>query len=145
MSVDWNFLQKGYYETRDGEPVIRADLMSKHAEDFGRLFAGREGRQGEVSSSQLRAFYADAKSLETKIKEGGEGAFAHYLYLVMMLKSKASYVQGKKSGGRVSEAFRDYIHKCVEAIQTAKDFEAFMRFFESTVGFYYGYGGGRLA
>jgi CRISPR-associated protein Csm2 len=140
MSVDRNFLAGGYFETKNGERVVRADLMAKHAQAYGELFASRN-RRNQVSSSQLRAFYGDVKALEQKIKQGGEDAFDRFYYLVKMLKSKASYVQGKRTGGRVSKAFRDYIHACVDAIETEEDFEAFLKFFESTVGFYYGAGG----
>ncbi len=142
--VNLDFLKGGYFETKKGKRVVRADLMAEHAQDYGTLFASRD-RNVQVSSSQLRAFYGDVKALEQKIIQGGEGAFDKFYYLVKMIKSKASYVQGKKTGKRVSREFRDYIHKCVDAINTEDDFEAFLKFFESTVGFYYGAGGGRIA
>jgi CRISPR-associated protein Csm2 len=142
MSVDQRFIEQGYFEMKGGRQVVRADLMAKHAEAYGKLFA--KDKRSQVSSSQLRAFYGDVKALEQKIVQGGEGAFERFYYLVKMLKSKASYVQGKRSGGRVSEAFRDYIHACVDAIETEEDFQAFVKFFESTVGFYYGAGGERV-
>lgn len=144
MADDKNFLRQGYFETRNSRSVIRADLMADHARRFGEMFASRDRNQ-QVSSNQLRAFYADVKSLERKIEDYGEGGFDQFFYLVKMLKSKASYIQGKRSGGRVSEVFRDYIHTCVDAIDDKNDFEAFLKFFESTVGFYYGAGGERIA
>jgi CRISPR-associated protein Csm2 len=145
MRVDPDFLQGGYHrKTASGQPVVRDDLMTRHAQAYGELFASRD-RNVLVSSSQLRAFYGDVKALEQKIAQGGEGAFERFYYLIKMLKSKASYVQGKRAGGRVSEAFRDYIHKCIDAIETEDDFRAFLKFFESTVGFYYGAGGERIA
>ena len=145
MSLDWNFMDGGYLRTTPGgQRVVRDDLMARHAQAFGETFASRD-RQLQVSSAQLRAFYGDVKALETKIDQGGEGAFERFYYLIKMLKSKASYVQGKRSGGRVSQAFRDYIHKCVDAIETEEDFRAFLKFFESTVGFYYGAGGERIS
>jgi CRISPR-associated protein Csm2 len=145
MRVDPDFMGEGYLKTRpSGQQVVRADLMTTHAQAYGELFASRD-RRNQVSSSQLRAFYGDVKALEQKIAQGGEGAFERFYYLVKMLKSKASYVQGKRAGGRVSEAFRDYIHKCVDAVETEEDFKAFLKFFESTVGFYYGAGGERIA
>ncbi len=143
MKVNPDFIKGGYFETKNGKRVVRADLMTEHAQAYGEHFASRD-RRVQVSSNQLRAFYGDVKALEKKIAQGGEGAFERFYYLVKMLKSKASYVQGKRSGGRVSEAFRDYIHKCVDAIETEEDFKAFLKFFESTVGFYYGAGGERI-
>ena len=145
MEVDWNFMDEGFHKVSDrGERVIRDDLMTKHAQALGELFASRD-RRVQVSSSQLRAFYGDVKALETKIAGGGEGAFDRFYYQIKMLKSKASYVQGKRSGGRVSEAFRDYISRRIDAIHNEEDFRAFLKFFESTVGFYYGAGGERIS
>ncbi|MDY6874654.1 MAG: type III-A CRISPR-associated protein Csm2 [Chloroflexota bacterium] len=142
MKVDPDFIRGGYFEMKNGKRVVRADLIAEHAQAYGEFFA--KNRNAQVSSSQLRAFYSDVKALEQKITQGGGGAFDRYYYLIKMLKSKASYVQGKRSGGRVSEAFRDYVHKCVDAIETEDDFKAFLKFFESTVGFYYGAGGERI-
>ena len=145
MTVNWDFLEQGYHRTtEDNGEVVRDDLMTTHAQAFGELFASRN-RQVQVSSSQLRSFYGDVKALEKKIAGGGEGAFDRFYYQIKMLKSKASYVQGKRSGGRVSREFRDYIHKCVDAIDDEEDFRAFLKFFESTVGFYYGAGGERIS
>ncbi len=138
MRVDPNFMQGGYHKkSSSGKRVVREDLMSTHAQAYGELFASRD-RRSQVSSSQLRAFYSDVKALEQKVKMGGEGAFERFYYLVKMLKSRASYIRGKKSGGNVSKEFEEYIHTCVDAIETEEDFKAFLKFSESTVGFYYG-------
>ena len=95
---DPNFLKGGYHEQKNGESVIRADLMAVHAQAYGELFASQD-RNLQVSSSQLRAFYGDVKALEQKIAQGGPRAFDRFYHLVKMLKSKASYVQGKRTGG----------------------------------------------
>ena len=144
MKPDPDFLKDGYHRVgANGREVIREELMDTHARAYGELFAGRE-RRHQVSSTQLRAFHGDVKALERKIDRGGSGAFERNYHLIKMLKSKVSYAQGKRSGGQVSEAFRDYIHTCVDAIQDEEGFRAFAKFFESTVGFYYGAGGGRI-
>lgn len=139
MAVTWDFLNQGYYKPET--KTVREELISEHAEAFGKLFA----QERKVSSSQLRGFYGDAKALETKIRSaeqaGNPRAFEDNLYLVKMLKAKAAYIQGKRTGGRVSKEFERYIRICVDKVKDRADFEAFMRFFESTVGFYYGYGG----
>jgi len=141
--VNWNFIRGGYFDDEQ-KAVVREDLFTEHADRFGALFAARGH---PLSSTQLRAFYGDAKLLEEKMKMGGTTitleAFQQNQYLVRMLKAKVSYAQGKRTGQRVSREFRDYIHKCVDAIQDEKDFRAFMKFFESTVGFFFGHGGGR--
>ena len=141
--VNWNFLRDGYFRDEQ-KTIVREDLFTQHADRFGTLFA--KGKYS-LSRTQLRAFYGDAKLLEEKMRMGGTiitpEAFQQNLYLVRMLKAKVSYAQGKRTGKRMSRDFRDYIHKCVDAIQDGKDFMAFIKFFESTVGFFFGYGGGR--
>ncbi len=140
VKIDENFLRDGYFKDPPHKKIVRDDLMDTHARAYGEMFASSRNRKELVSSSQLRAFYADVKSLEQKVKKSN---FDTHYYLVKMLKSKASYIQGKRSGGRVSKEFRDYIHACVDAIDDKDDFNAFLKFFESTVGFYYGAGGER--
>jgi len=144
MSIDWGFLGQGYYVIDpNGEKtdIIRPELFDQRAREFGRFFAER----GKPSSNQLRAFYADAKALETKMRGTGTSvskqAFGKHEYLVRMLKSKVAYIYGKETGKFVSKEFNDFITKCVDAIQDEGDFEAFMKFFESMVGFYYGRAG----
>lgn len=144
MSVDWSFLDQGYYVidlNSEKTGTIRPELFDQAARQFGRYFA----EKGKPSSNQLRAFFADAKALETKMRgtgtSVGKQAFGKNEYLVRMLKSKVAYVYGKETGKFVSKEFNDFITKCVDAIEDEKDFVAFMRFFESMVGFYYGRAG----
>lgn len=141
MSIDWSFLDQGYYVIgAEGErtDTIRPELISEAAQEFGKFFA----EQGKPSSTQLRAFYADAKVLESKIRGMtvfiSPGAFKKHEYLVRMLKAKVAYIYGKETGKLVSRQFRDFITRCVDAIRNERDFEAFMKFFESMVGFYFG-------
>ena len=146
--------KQGFY---DQEDRVRPGLFDESARDLGRTFAGKRKQPGHVSSSQLRGFYSEAKALETRLQEQsrerapnqiGEGGVAEVVYqeneyLVRMLTAKVFYVQGKRTGGNVSEEFRDFIEAGVGRVRRAKDFAVFMRLFESVVGFYYGYGGGK--
>lgn len=138
MSVDWDFLEGGYFEEKDGRQVVRADLMATHARAFGSFFAN----SGKPTSAQLRNFHNDAKALESKLRQGGsrttQQAYDEYEHLIKMLNAKVAYAYGRDPGKYVSKEFRDFIHKCVEAIKGPSDFEAFMKFLEGTVGFYYG-------
>jgi CRISPR type III-A-associated protein Csm2 len=144
MSIDLSFLDQGYYirgPEGDKTDTVRPELIAEAARDFGRFFA----EKGKPSSTQLRAFYADAKALETKMRGTGASvsaqAFKKHEYLVRMLKAKVAYVYGKETGKFVSKEFNDFISRCVDAIQDERDFEAFMTFFESTVGFFFGRAG----
>jgi CRISPR type III-A-associated protein Csm2 len=144
MSIDWSFLEEGYY-VRDANgyrmDTIRPELIGETARNFGVFFAN--GRN--PSKTQLRGFYADAKTLENKMRGSGvvigSKAFKQHEYLIRMLKAKVAYVYGKETGKYVSREFKRFIDTCIDAVQDERDFEAFMRLFESTVGFYFGRAG----
>ncbi|NJN84997.1 MAG: type III-A CRISPR-associated protein Csm2 [Caldilineaceae bacterium] len=144
---------QGFY---DASGRVRPELFDQVARTLGRSFAQGDKRV-RVSSSQLRGFYGDLKALEEKLREmsrdspeserneGGitEAVYHKNEYLVRMVVPKVAYIQGKRTGGNVSQEFRDFIEKAIEQVHSATDFTVFMRLFESVVGFFYGYNGGR--
>jgi len=137
---------KSFY-TDDGKS-IRPELLDSEARDLGTAFAGR---QLYVSKNQLRRYYNDVKQLQFKIerdlKDNKDSddpeALKEYLPLIKMLKAKVAYGRRSGTGERVSREFRETIDGCVELINNPKDFQTFVLFFESIVGYYYGAGGGR--
>ncbi len=139
-TVDLSFLTSYYSD--QGKTKIREDLIDEKARYLGRGFA-KGGIQANndfgkrVSSSQLRNFFNEVRSLEAKI---GSGEFEMYRPHIKMLKAKVAYARDR---GKVSKAFDDLISKCVDLIEDKKDFEAFVLFFEAIVGYFYGEGGGK--
>ncbi len=135
-NLDLSFLT-GYY--RDPQKtVIREDLLDKRAHELAKGFAQGGNEYGKkVSSSQLRNFFSDVRSLEAKIESGNFEAFRPH---IKMLKAKVAYALDR---GKVSDAFKNFISKCVDLIEDEKDFKAFVLFFEAIVGYFYGEGGGR--
>ena len=138
MSINLDFLEGGYFEEKNGRRVVRADLIITHARAFGNYFAESE----KPTSTQMRNFHNDAKALEAKLRRGGtqitQEAYDENEHLIKMLSAKVAYAYGREPGKYVSKEFKDFIDKCVEAIEGPDDFEAFMKFLESTVGFYFG-------
>lgn len=140
-SLDLSFLEKGFFQDAE-KTIIREELLDAKALFLGKGFAkGGTTDQGnfgkKVSSSQLRNFFNDVRSLEAKITPEN---FEIYRPQIKMLKAKVSYARGRD---KVSEAFENLISKCVDLIKDEKDFRAFILFFEAIVGFFYGEGGGK--
>ncbi|MFN8489645.1 MAG: type III-A CRISPR-associated protein Csm2 [Caldilineaceae bacterium] len=152
--------KEGFY--KDGR--VKPELFGDVASDLGQAFAmptrgkGSGNKSPCVSSNQLRGFYGEVKALEIKLQEmslvqfsaqaTGESGIAEEVfrrneYLVRMIAPKVAYIQGKQTGGNVSREFREFIETSLAQVHTARDFMVFMRLFESVVGFFYGFGGGK--
>lgn len=132
--MDLSFLT-GYY--RDpAKTVVREDLLDQRAHELAKGFARGGNEYGKkVSSSQLRNFFNDVRSLEARIESGNFEVFRPH---IKMLKAKVAYAQDR---GKVSKAFEHLISKCVDLIEDDRDFKAFVLFFEAIVGYFYGEGG----
>lgn len=133
--IDLSFLT-GYYSDPE-KTKIKEDLLDTKAYYLGSRFARGDGRSKRVTSSQLRNFFNDVRSLEAKISSGN---FEVYRPHIKMLKAKVAYARDR---GKVSKDFESLISKCVDLIEDEKDFNAFVLFFEAIVGYFYGEGGGR--
>ncbi|MCB0184386.1 MAG: type III-A CRISPR-associated protein Csm2 [Caldilineaceae bacterium] len=153
---------QGFY---DDHGRVRSTLFDEVARDLGQAFADNRRRGGTgVSSSQLRNFYSEVKALEIRLQEMSRAApdighqadgedhehidiapsvFRTNEYMVRMIGPKIAYIQGKKTGGNVSREFREFIENSLANVQNERDFKVFMRLFESVVGYFYGFEGGR--
>ncbi len=126
-----------FYEEKNGQEVIREELVTSKAEEWARSFIKA---RPSLSSAQLRRFYHDVKSLEARITSDGE--FTGNRPLIKMLKSKVAYACPRTySGRKVPWEFREFVEKCVDKINRWKDFQAFALVFEAVVGYFYGEGG----
>ncbi len=118
-------------ETKDGELIIKEELLTTRAEKIADDFIG-DVRRPNVKSSQLRKFYNEVKALA---KRAEEEKFEKIKPLVKMLKVKVNYQKGR---GFVPEVFVRFISDCVDNIEDKSDFDAFVKHFEAVIGFYYG-------
>lgn len=128
-SLDMKFLSSGYYSDSE-KKKLREDLIVE-AEKLAKIFASLKP---ELTSSQLRKFFNEVRSLE----EQTEDNFDDQKVLVLMLKSKVAYSVGKKSS-KTPKEFKDFIDACIDRISDKKDFDGFIKFFESVVGYFYYY------
>lgn len=120
---------------KSGTKLLREDLITVHAEEIGKKLVGNNPRTPLLSSTQLRRFFNDVKALEAKIETGN---FEEQKPMIKMLKSKGAYAYGRD---KIPLEFKNYIDACVDKINNKDDFNGFLKFFESVVGFYYGHGG----
>lgn len=131
--LDMKFLSSGYYSDPE-KKKLREDLIGE-AEKLAKTFATLKP---ELTSTQLRKFFNEVRSLEDRTEEN----FDEQKALVLMLKSKIAYSVGKKTS-KTPKEFKDFIDACIDRIDDKKDFDGFVKFFENVVGYfvYYKEGG----
>ncbi len=117
---------------KDG--AMPPDLLSKQAEDWAKKIGTN------MTSSQLRKFYGDVKTLERKVLTSTEDQFKQHIALVGMLKAKVAYASNPKKA-KIPRDFKDFIDQSVDAIENDRTkFLNFCKFFEAVVGYLYGLG-----
>jgi CRISPR type III-A-associated protein Csm2 len=140
-------LEGGFF---DAEGNLRADLLDGVATSFGKQFATKD----RVSNAQLRRFYGDVKELQKDIRADAEAAqeiqagpgreagpaFHRYEARVRMLKSKVAYAAGRRT---IPVAFQRFVSACIDQVDSLPAFDAYVTFFETVVGYFYGFGGER--
>ncbi|MFQ6056139.1 MAG: type III-A CRISPR-associated protein Csm2 [Methanosarcinales archaeon] len=128
QAINMNFLDNGYYQDEKKE-ILRENLIVEHADKLGKEFAR------SLTSAQLRRFFNDVRALEARVESS---EFNKQLPIIKMLKSKVAYAKGRD---KIPAGFKDFIDVCIDKIEDKKDFEGFVKLFESVVGFYYFHGG----
>ena len=127
----------GYFDESEN---IKVEFLDERAASTAEGFVERDSRnpnrltKGSLSSAQLRRFFGEFRQLEKKVKAMG---FERVKPLIKMVKSKASYA-ANPANPKIPAAFKNFLVKNINEIQTEKDFEAFMLHFEAVVGFFYG-------
>lgn len=122
--------------------ILNEALLDTRAEQVAKTFLGRWPKM--VSSSQLRKFYNEVKSLEKKLDNQ---PFSVVYPLIKMLKSKIAYATAPSKIRRDEQPlynnFKQFLMEGIDAIPEngEKEFRAFCKYFEAVVGFYYGNGG----
>lgn len=116
-------------EYRDGKGNIAAKWVDSVAERVAQ-YLGNE----KLKPAQLRRFYSEVKTLERVWMTRGrtKEEFALLLPQVKILKAKAIYA---KERGVAGDYFQRWISEHVNAVNTSRDFEAFLLHFEAVVGF----------
>jgi CRISPR-associated protein Csm2 len=86
-------------------------------------------------NSQIRKFFDDLYAIKNKIDaaESREDAFKENLPMIYLIASKCAYAKGRK---HIGEVFYNFIKTNVLSIDTLKDFNEFIAYFEATLGYY---------
>ena len=119
-----------YYKDVENE-IIREELLDSKAQELAQSFGQRESRpvrREALSQTQLRRFFNDLRNLEKRVNQS---SFERVKPLIKMVKSKVAYSKEK-----VPSTFENFMNETISAIQTEKDFKAFMLHFEAVVGFF---------
>jgi CRISPR-associated protein Csm2 len=135
-----------YYDDKGN---IRAELLTDEAQKQAEAFVPlrfdpkkkrEEPTRDAIKNSQLRKFFGEFKNLQRQLEqkrgdeEKREEIFLSLKPMVKMANAKVAYA---KARGVVPESFAQWLKKNVTAVDTAKDFTAFMYHFEAIVGFCY--------
>ncbi len=125
----------------DADNNIKTDLLDTQAEKTAQSFVvknphnpRRLNQRKSLSSAQLRKFFGEFRQLEKRIQAKD---FDSVKPLIKMIKSKASYASNP-ANPKIPESFKKFLVENVNAIETEKDFKAFILHFEAVVGFFYG-------
>jgi CRISPR-associated protein Csm2 len=130
----------------DDKGNIRAELLNEEAQHYAKSFVPlrfnpkknrEEPTKDAIKNSQLRKFFGDFKSLQRQFeqKQGDKGE--NFLAVKPMVKMANAKVAYAKARGVVPEVFAKWLKEHVVAIESAKDFGAFMYHFEAIIGFCY--------
>uniref|UniRef100_A0A7C4UBY4 CRISPR system Cms protein Csm2 n=1 Tax=candidate division WOR-3 bacterium TaxID=2052148 RepID=A0A7C4UBY4_UNCW3 len=116
---------------RDKEGNLTKELLYEKAKKTAEYF-----EKSNLTTSQLRKFYNEVKSLEAKIEatEGNDDEkYKKNEALIYMLISKVNYSYNRDKSK--VEALKDFIEEMVPKIKNLQDFKDFAKFFEAIVGF----------
>lgn len=123
---------------------IRPELLNEEAQGAANQFVvkRRDGKsvddRSSIKNSQLRRFFNEFKGLErrlTQLPGEPEEAFRSIKPMVKMANAKVVYARARNV---VPQAFVSWLQEHVQAIDTSRDFKAFLLHFEAVVGFCYG-------
>jgi CRISPR-associated protein Csm2 len=121
---------------------IRKELLDEEArleaENFIPLAADKKPARDALKNAQLRRFFGEFKGYQRKLEQR-QGAvdenFKSILPMVKMMNAKVTYARARNV---VPPSFESWMKKHVAAIESARDFQAFLLHFEAVIGFCYG-------
>ncbi|MFP4687818.1 MAG: type III-A CRISPR-associated protein Csm2 [bacterium] len=121
----------------ENSSVPHPDLIENVAVQDAKTLAQQTG----MGSNQLLRYYYEVKSLQKLLRINHD--FVAIVPKLLMLKAKVAFASSKKSSaGGLPPEFCEFIDHCVSiSKQGADEFNAFCLFFESVLGFFYGWGG----
>lgn len=120
--------------------TIRPDLLDKEASAEAKKWATAKDNKNEptFTTTQLRRYYSEVKNIERQMQVLGKESWDTIFPMVKMLKSKISYDMRKDN--KIPSEFKSFIYNSVDSIKDQNDFKAFLKYFEASVGYFYGEG-----
>lgn len=135
--------QISWFEASDPNQ-IRAELFQEAEEIADKILEEPVEGKKPLSSTQLRRYYNEVKALDYRVKgwrtlkpQEQEVKFTEILPLIKLLRAKVEYKRNAKAG-RISKSFAQFMADCIHSVNSLREFEAFVMFFEAVVGFYIG-------
>lgn len=120
---------------------IRKELLDEEArleaEKFVPLVNGKPEKSA-IKNAQLRRFFGEFKGFQRKLEQKQGEVDEHFksiLPMIKMINAKVTYARARSV---VPPAFEIWMKKHVAAIESARDFQAFLLHFEAIIGFCYG-------
>lgn len=113
---------------------LNPELFDRIATECAQIVAESGGRD-KNKSTQLRKFYDELVEWQEKIGLDAT-VFEEHLALVMMLKAKVAYAEGR---GHVTQDFGRLLGTLLDQVKQANDPKALLNaklFFEAFLGFY---------
>lgn len=123
--------EKGY--RTESKNTLRKELVSTEAKNIAENM--------KITNSQLRAFFNELKKLKQKYVEEDEKNLDKLHIELLILKSKLEY---KKGGKKISDEFSEFMEKNFDIVikeNTMQSYKDFLIFFETVLGYMYGFGG----
>jgi CRISPR type III-A-associated protein Csm2 len=102
----------------------QVELVEKYAEPLGSIFADK------INRSQIRSFYDTVLQISYQSEDDEQKIALQLAYL----RAKTAY---KRAQRHITREFEQFIEACTKAIRSARDFEAFVRFFEAVYAYHY--------
>lgn len=110
---------------------VNPELFSNVADEYAKKIREAGGKK-KNKISQIRKFYDEVLMFQSRVKS--EDDFKKMLPFIKMLNAKAFYAEGREL---ITKEFKDdFIKECLGQVQTKKDFDVFVKFFEAFMGFY---------
>jgi len=113
---------------------LKEDTLDKIANDWAEYIK----QENKISSSQLRKFYGEVKSIQRELIQGKK--WSDLVPIFKLLKAKVLYNQNRKSN-KIPKQFSEFMIKGINSVNVDKEFTNFCLFFEAVVGYLYGNGG----
>lgn len=109
--------------------ILTKELLTTQAEEVAKTISGDK----KTSNSQIRKFFDDFVLLQSKCKMESEEYFmTNTLPLIAFSKAKMAYSVGRKV---LTREFMDQIVSKIDQIETKKDFDIFMLFYQAVIGY----------